>query len=88
MGWVSQQITIPTGMKCKLNRGACVIIMLLPTYKYISPSEFDEQGKPSDGHGQYRSILKDYNGNPMQQYQIRVILGKWNNQYWRFIFLL
>ena len=55
--------------------------MPLSTYKYINPWEFDEQIKPIDGHGQYRSILKDYNGNPIPQYGITVILGKWNNQY-------
>ena len=48
----------PKGMKCKQDTGTCVNIMPLSTYKYIKPSEFDEQGKPIDGHGQYRSILK------------------------------
>ena len=76
----------PKGMKCKLDTGAGVKIMLLSMYKYINPSEFDEQGKSIHGHGQYRSILKDYSGNPIQQYGIWVILGKWNNKYWRFVF--
>ena len=66
----------PKGMTCKLDTGAGVNIMPLLTYKYINPSEFNEQGKPIDGHGQYISILKDYCGNPIQQYGIRVILGK------------
>ena len=34
------------GIKCKLDMGAGVNIMPLSTYKYINPSEFDEQGKP------------------------------------------
>ena len=60
--------------------------MPLSPYKYINPSVFDEQGKPIDGHGQYRTILKDDNGNPIQQYGIRDILGKWKNQCWKFVF--
>ena len=76
----------PKGMKCRLDTRAGVNIMHLSIYQYINPSEFDEQGKPIEGHGQYRTILKDYNGNPIQWYGIRVILGKWNNQYWRFVF--
>ena len=36
----------PRGTKCKLGTGAGVNIMPLSTYKYINPSEFDEQGKP------------------------------------------
>ena len=71
----------PKGMKCKLDTWAGVSIMPLSMYQYINPSEFDEQGKPIDGHGQYKTILKDYSGNPIQQYGIRVILGKWNQQY-------
>ena len=78
----------PKDMKCKLDTGVGVNIMPLSIYQYISPSEFDEQCKPTDGHGQYRTILKDYNGNPIQQYGIRVILGKWNHQYWRRTILL
>ena len=78
----------PKGMKCKLDTGAGVNIMHLSIYQYINPSEFDEQGKPIDGHGHYRTILKDYNGNPIQQYGIRVILGKWNHQCWRFVFYI
>ena len=74
----------PKGMKCKLDTGVCINIMPLSTHKYINSSEFDEQGKSIDGCGQYRSILKDYNGNPIQQYGIKVTLGKWNNQYWNF----
>ena len=31
----------PKGMKCKLDTGAGVKMMPLPTYKYINPSEFD-----------------------------------------------
>ena len=73
----------PKVMKCKLETGAGVNIMPLSIYK---PLEFDEQGKPTNGHGQYRTIQKDYNGNLIQQYGIRVILGKWNHQYWRFVF--
>ena len=73
-------------MKCKLDIGAGVSIMPLSIYQYINPSEFDKQGKPIDGYGQYRTIIKDYTGNPIQQYGIRVILGKWNHQYWRFAF--
>ena len=42
----------PKGMKCRLDTGADVSIMPLSTYKYMNPSEFDEQGKPIDGHGQ------------------------------------
>ena len=76
----------PKGMKFKLDTGTGVNIMPLSSNKNINPSEFYEQGKPVDGHSQYRSILKDCNGKPIQQYWIRVILGKWNNQYWRFIF--
>ena len=76
----------PKGMKYKLDTGAGVNIMPLSIYQYINPSEFDEQGRPIDGHGQYKTILKDYNGNPTQQYGTRVILGKWNHQYWRFVF--
>ena len=34
----------------------------------------------------YRTILKDYNDNPIKHHGIRVILGKWNHQYWRFVF--
>ena len=60
--------------------------MPLSIYQYINPSEFDENGKPIDGHGQYKTILKDYNGNPIQQYGIKVIHGKWNHQYCRFVF--
>ena len=56
----------PKGMKYKLDTGAGVNIMSLSIYQYISPSEFDAQGKPFDGHGQYRTTLKDYNGNPIQ----------------------
>ena len=63
----------PKGMKCKLDTGAGVNIMPLSIYQYINPSEFNEQGKPIGGHGQYKNILKDYNGNPIQQYGIRVI---------------
>ena len=51
----------------------------------IIPSEFDKKGQPISGYGQERTILKGYNGNPIQQYGIRVILGKWNNEYWRFV---
>ena len=76
----------PKCMKCKLDTGAGVNIMPLSTSKYINPSEFDEQGKSIDGHGLCRFILKDYNGNHIQQYRTRVILGKWNNQYWRLVF--
>ena len=76
----------PKGMKCKLDTGAGVNIIPLSIYQYINPSEFDEQVKPIAGHGQYRTILKDYNGNLIKQYGIRVILGKWNHQYWRFVF--
>ena len=41
------------GMKCKLDMGVGVNIMPLSIYQYINPSEFDEKGKPIDGHGQY-----------------------------------
>ena len=47
-------------MKCKLDTGAGVNIMPLSIYQYINASEFDEQGEPIDGHGQYKTILKDY----------------------------
>ena len=70
----------PKATKCKLDTGASVHIMPLSICQYINPSEFDEQGKPIDGHGQYKTILKDYNGNPIQQYGIKVILGTWNHQ--------
>ena len=56
----------PKGMKFKLDTGAGVNIMPLSIYQYINPSEFEEQGKPIDGHGQYKTILKDYNGNSIQ----------------------
>ena len=62
----------PKGIKCKLDTGAGVSIMSLSIYQYINPSEFYEQGKPIDGHGQYETILKDYKGNHIQQYGIRV----------------
>ena len=48
--------------------------------------KFDKQGKPIVGYGQDRTILKRYNGNPIQQYGIRIISRKMNNQYWKFIF--
>ena len=67
------------GMKCKLDTRAGVNIKTLSPCKYINPSEFDEQGKPIDGHGQYRSILKDYNGSLIQQYGTKAIFNKWNN---------
>ena len=54
-------------------------------YHYISPSEFDKQSKPIDGHGQDKTILKGYIGNLIQEDGIKVILGKWNNQSWRFV---
>ena len=76
----------PKGMKCKLDTGAGVNIIPLSIYQYINPLEFDEQGMLIDGHGQHRTILKDYSGNPIQQYGIMVILGKWNHQYWKFVF--
>ena len=78
----------PRGMKSKLDTGAGINIKPLSIYQHINPSEFDGQGKPIDGHGQYKTNLKDYNGNPIQQYRIRVILGKWNHQYWRFVFYI
>ena len=55
---------------------AGVNIMPLSTYKHTNPSEFDEQGNPIDDHSQYRSILIHYSDNLIQQYGIRVILGK------------
>ena len=76
----------PKSMKCKLDTGAGVNIMALSIYQYINPSEFDEQVKPIDGHSQYKTILKDYNGKPIQQYGIKVFLGKWNHKYRRFVF--
>ena len=42
--------TKPKDMKCKLDTVTGVNIMPLATYKYINPSEFDEQGKPIDDH--------------------------------------
>ena len=76
----------PKGMKCKLDMSTGINIMPLSTYKYLNPSEFDKQNKPIDGHAQYRTILKDYNGNLIQRYGIWVIFDKWNNQYFRFVF--
>ena len=71
----------PTIMKCKPDTGASVNVMPLSTYQYINPSKFDKKGQPISGYGHNRTILKGYNGNPIQHYGIRVILGKWNNQY-------
>ena len=52
----------------------------------MNPSDFDKQGNPTDVHGKARTMLKDYNGNFIQQYGTRTILGKGNSQYWRFVF--
>ena len=76
----------PTIMKCKLDTGASVKVMPLSTHQHINSSEFGKRGQPISGYGHDRTILMGYNGNPIQQYGIRVILGKWDNQYWRFVF--
>ena len=76
----------PTIMKCKLDTGASGNVMPLSMYQHINPSEFDKKCQPITGYGHDRTILKGYNGNPIQQYCIRVILYKWNNQYWRYVF--
>ena len=75
-----------TLMKCKLDTGASVNVMLLSTYQKINHSEFDKKGQHIGGYGHDRPILNGCNGNPIKQYGIRVILGKWNNEYWSFVF--
>ena len=75
-----------TIMKCKLDTELSVNVMPLSTHQHINHSQFDKKGQPINGYGHDRTILKGYNGNSIKQYGIRVILGKWNNQYWRFVF--
>ena len=36
----------PREMKCKLDTGASVNVMLQTTYKLVNPGEFDKLGKP------------------------------------------
>ena len=64
----------PFVMKFKFDTGPGVNVIPLSTYQYVNPSAFDEQGKPIVGYSQGRTILKMYNGNPIQQNDIRVHL--------------
>ena len=73
-------------MKGKLDTGASVNVMPISTYQHMNPSDFDKKVQPISGYGHERTILKGYSGNHIKQYGIRVILGKWDNQYRRFVF--
>ena len=70
----------PTVMKCKLYIGSGVNVMLLTTYKHINYSEFDREDTSTNRYYQNEITVKDYNGNPIQQYGIKSYLHKWNNQ--------
>ena len=56
----------PIIMKCKLDAGASVNVMPLPTYQLINPSGFDKGCWLIRGYGHDRTILKGYNGNPIK----------------------
>ena len=72
-------------IKCRLDRGQ---VMLLTTYQLVNLSKFDESFKPIDGYDQDRTIVKSYTANLIQQYGVRAIFGKWNNQNWDLPFIL
>ena len=78
----------PIEMKCKLDTGASVNVMLLAAYKLINPSEFDKNNKPKGKFGQDRTTLRGYSGNVTKQYGTRLIKAFWNNQYWAILFYI
>ena len=53
-----------TEIKCKLDTGASISGMSLTKYQLVNPSGLNGHGYFIGGHGQERTILKDYNDNP------------------------
>ena len=77
----------PKGMKCKLGERvrckyhASINISICKAFRNLI-----NKVRPLMVMVRIETILKYYDGNPIQQYGTRVILGKWNNQYWRIVF--
>ena len=63
----------PREMKCKLDTGDSVNVMILVEYKLTNTSEFDKGNKPKGQFGQDRTTLRGYSGNVIQQYETRLI---------------